>query len=614
MKFNWITPKTNFHQNISATIEKVYLGMRDDEIINNDNIKNYYTINVPIISMNVYKEICKYFASINNIINNNTNKERDQYAYKYLKFSKQTKTIKKIDKRNAYRFSLTICPKCKYSNCVECNKLKFKKYMENYKNIFHQKCFLTDNNNFPRYIKCHNCFNIFSTKGKIILYKCLGYQCLKCEKKFSNLYGEYLIYYHNNNNKNNNTKPSLRNILNKHYGDVTLSRKKKIIYIYESCLSEEAKKQIRYDYNTLYFHLKVEREEDKQIIIIPPLAFFIDMNKNLSFYMKLLLTSAHHLDVKSQYGSANSRAQGGKNSFYRKDCLTKRYASSARIVIVPRQSLKPDECILPISVYEALNCPKHVLCHRYPTLDIRSMTYHKVVNVWKFPTLAISTAIVSGNNADFDGDCIHVIPATNLMSVAELIILCHPKWNMIVQNQLRLHFDHDEIETIYSHFGLTRDEIHKIIYNIAKYQSQSMAYNIFCDLKRYCEWVWTFQGDISTITFKHFLEIIEKNGSNVDFDEFANDIFPKKISPNNNFKKMILSKASRFSINHLWQIFGYINEDVKEKGGFLSGMSKSNFIKMALLSRGAMINLSQAAKVPFYIPDRRQRYEKLKNL
>lgn len=410
---------------------------------------------------------------------------------------------------------------------------------------------------------------------------------INVKKKYDDLYKEFLIY-------SQNTSFPLRNILNIHYGKETtvstfsFSRKKKIQYIYDSYLSEEAKKQLEYDYNNLYYHLKVIRDSDRKIIIIPPLAFFVNMNKPISFYLKLLYNdNINPLDVKTQYGSVNSRSQGGKNCLYRSMCLNKRYVSSARLVIVPHQSLLPHECILPLSIYKALNCPKHVLCHRYPTLDIRSMTYHRVIKVWQYPTLAISTAIVFGNNADFDGDCMHVIPATSIISQAELLTLCHPKNNMIVQNQLRIHFDHDEIETIYSKFGLTKTQIHQFLYEIAYEKSNKFAYNIFCNLKRYCEWIWNFE-QVSTITYNDFLEIVQK-GKDAKYDNFIENIFPHHISSNNGIKKLIDSEASRLSVNHVWQMFGYINEDAKDKGGFLKGMTKNNFIQMAQLSRLAMI-------------------------
>ena len=587
MDFVWITPNKDC-KNISVTIEKIYMGLKKEEF---DDDENNYTIDTPILSESIYREIVQNISMKNNNNNNDNNK-----SFQFLKFNKQTNTLKKVDKKNLLRFSKTICPLCHYSNCVDCTKTKFRNYMKRYNNIFlnsksnKKKSFITTTTTtFPRYIKCYNCQNIFLTIRKYKLFNCIGYECSTCEKKYSQMYNEFVKY--NDIISNKLTTYPLRNLLNIHYGDddysIIKSRKKKIQYIYESFFTENVKKELRYNYQTLYYHLKVKKKDNGEIILIPPLAFFVDMNKPSSFYLKLL-DNNDPLNVKSQYGSVNSRAQGGKNSIFRNTCLNKRYLGSARLVIVPRQSLLPHECILPKKVYEDLNCPKHVLCHRYPTLDIRSLTYHRVVGFWSYPSLAISTAIVSGNNADFDGDCLHVIPVTNIVSQAEIIFLCHPMWNMVVgQNQLRINFDHDEIETIYSQFGLTRHQIHDFIYNIAKTKNNLFAYQIFCYLKRYCEWVWTFQGSVSSISFRDFLEIIITEEE--EYDKFINHIFPERISPNNGIKKLIDSQASRFSINHVWQMFGYINEEAKDRGGFLKGMSKSNFIQMARLSRLAMI-------------------------
>ena len=626
MVFTWITPN-NKCRNISITIDKIYLGIKDDDIrikdneyskminkssipatntINNNSINNdYYVINTPVISESVYREIIQYLSIIN-IVNNNNNINIDNFNY--LKFNKQTKSLKKVYKKTLYRFSLTICPVCFYSNCIDCTKKRYQNYMKYYYNVMkenHKKITVPTTTKgivFPRYIKCFKCHNIFSTHRNCKLFKCLGYQCNICEKKYSQIYSEFLIYNNNNDNKNYLNNLPLRNILNIHYGDITttLSRKKRMQYIYEKFLTPEIKKQINYDYNTLYYHLRVRKENSGEIVIVPPLAFFSDMNKPTSFYLKLLdNNNNNHLDIKSSYGSVNSRSSGGRNSMFRDVCLVKRYVGSARAVIVPRQFLLPHECILPTSIYKALNFPKHVLLHRYPTLDIRSMTYHTVIGHWSYPSIAISTSIVSGNNADFDGDCIHIVPATNIMSQAELIFLCHPKYNMIVQkNQLKINFDHDEIETIYSHLGLNRHQIHNFIYSLATKKSSQLAYKIFCYLKRYCEWVWTFQGGVSTITFNDFLEIInvyekEKKDNDDDiYDRFTEYIFPNNISNSNGIKKLINSEASRFSVSHLFQIFGYINEDTKDEegsGGFLKGLTKSSFIKMSYISRLAML-------------------------
>ena len=618
MQFKWILPNNSF-KNISITIEKIYLGINDEDINNDDednnnkiknndksnsinNNNNFYNIPTVTISEKIYREIIQYL-NVNHIFSNN-NINNNNNNFQYLKFNTKTQTLKKVEKKNLLRFSLTICPVCQYSTCIECTKNKYKKYMKSYYQHFKnypKKAITTQTMykgvDYPRYIKCFNCYNIFSTrKINYKLIKCLGFQCKSCEKKYDALYREFLTFYYGNNNNNNdddlNYYYPLKSILNKHYGDVTtICRKKKIQYIYECYLSQDAKKELNYNYNNLYYHLKVKKANSDKLVIIPPLAFFTDMNKPTSFFIKLLDDENEndcHLDVKSQYGSVNSRSQGGKNSIFRNTCLNKRYTGSARVVIVPRQFLLPHQCILPAIIFKALNCPKHVLLHRYPTLDIRSMTYHEVIKVWSYPSVAISTAIVSGNNADFDGDCIHVIPATNIMTQAELIYLCHPMRNMIVQGQLRINFDHDEIETIYSHFGLNRQQIHKLIYDVVCNEGDEIGYHLFCSLKRYCEWVWTLLG-VATVTFNDFLEIIKANCGNVDYHHFINDIFPNHIDSNNGIKKLIQSKASRFSVSHLWQIFGYINEEAKDNGGFLNGMRKESTIQMARLSRLGMI-------------------------
>ena len=131
--------------------------------------------------------------------------------------------------------------------------------------------------------------------------------------------------------------------------------------------------------------------------------------------------------------------------------------------------------------------------------------------------------------------------------------------------------------------------MHDLIYAVAAQKGSREAYRIFCHLKRYCEWVWTFVG-VATVSFNDFLEIINKATTDSDdYRDFVERIFPLAVNPNNGIKKIIESRASRFGINHLWQMFGHINEEAKERGGFLRGMTKASFIRMARISRLAMI-------------------------
>ena len=589
--------------------------------------ENYYRIKLPVISKNTYLEIVEKICSNKKIKKNSNSK------YKLLNLTRQNE-IKKTDIKTFISFALSICPCCHYSNCLVCNhRNKYNKYIKNYNRLILQKLEsecespkkYSHKKRFPSYIKCFNCQNLFQTQfhtincdnytNKVPSFKsCDGWQCVTCKKTYQESYSEFLDYIRNNHISSRAHKRETTTItqtqtqtqiqpeneteaeagtgtgtgcqfeISDSTYNATLSRKKQMKFL-TRCLSEGAKKEINNNYKTLYYGLQVKMPEGR-LATIPPLAFLIDMSKPMSYYVKMIEDPSHScLNVKTKYGSVNSRAKGGKSSIFRFNSLNKRYVGSARLVIVPRHQLQPDECILPETQYRRLICPKFVLCHRYPTLDIRSMTYHRVVGYWKYPCMAISTAVVAGNNADFDGDCLNVIPTCNLPSQAELRHLCHPRHNMIVQKKPRLKFDHDEIQTIFSQFGLNSTEIHQGIHDMTVRESSVTAYATFCHLRNFCHWVWE-NRTVPTINFKDFLEINTLFDSKKDYISFINNIYPQ-IKPHNGIKEMIASQSSRFSVDHLWQIFGEINDVAKT--GFLQGMTRNALIHMAQTSRNAIM-------------------------
>ena len=554
-------PKGENQRNITASLNEIYIGRSHQEIKMEEEEDggrgitkgkyDYVQIEIPVISTNTFKEIIS--------LNFNKTKKVSSH-FKYLKLSRQTGLLKKSDAKNLIHFALSICPACKFSNNCQkkgssCHKKTGKKSLSNF-------------------IKCQRCGNIFQTRHNAITFEnyessifqnCEGWSCRDCETIYKNQYADFLNY--------------LRRVKSYNGNDCGISLKHSLQRIFNE-LSDTAKAEMNYSPKLLYYSVKVQGVNK----VIPPIAFLIETNKPASFYDKLFNLDA--LDVKTNYGSVNSRCQGGKNSIFRNNCLNKRYVISGRLVIVPRYQLQPHQCIMPDILYRRLNCPKHVLGHRYPTLDIRSMVYLEVVSTWEYPCLAISTAIVHGMNADFDGDCLHVIPANNIPSQAELLYLCHPMYNMIVQNRLRVQFDHDEIQTIYSEFGLNSKDIHKALLELVRKTSSPYAYNSFCNMRSYCHWVWEYKS-IPAVSFKDFTEICEFfDEENVDYLKFINNIYPQ-IKPHNAIKEIINSQSSRFSIDHLWQIFGEISQD--SKTGFLEGLTKSAFIKLARVSRSAIV-------------------------
>ena len=563
--YNWIFPRGS-DRNITASIDKFVIG----KDICNDKDNNIVQINVPRISTKTYFNIAFNIVNKKNLYTDNIKHYLSKY--KYLKFTKKNEITKACLKKIA-RVSASICPKCHHVNCWQCC-LSVKNKMNIKSNII---------------IFCYNCKNMFKTRiidsnfiGKKYLsfYSIHGFENKKCMQTYGNLYKDFLNYskwkkkldkkeYAFNNSMNNNGN-------------------KKLFHLYNS-LTVDSKKDLKYNPNNLNYCLRVvleknERGEnnpnDKEIII-PPMIFFLNRKKTMSFFKRMLMIDST-MAVKTRYGSVFSRGGGGKTNIFRTICCNRRHVLSARIVIVPRYQLKPDECILPFSIFSRLGCPKFVLCHRYPTLDLKSMTFHYVKGTWQYPSMAISTSIVGGNNADFDGDCLHVIPAMSLLSQSELLYLLHPRYNMICQQKLRILFDHDERQTIYSLLGLDANEIHDGLYAMAEKEGSQKAFDYFCKLKSICNFMWQTKT-INTISCKDFLSIIPIQP--LSYIKYRNDFY-SKIPNHNGIKEMIESKASRFSFDHAWQLFGEISQDAPV--GFLHGMNKGQFIKVA---RGVRNNL-----------------------
>lgn len=588
-KWIWLNP-VGADRQISASIRDIHVRSSDIINYNNDNnneIGRRYRIDIPEISWAAYWEIANNLLTRNQ--KNNIDDDDDDNEWQYLTVNKNNNNVRKNTLKTLIVFALSICPACQTSNCAFYCKKNKKIKAANVKTS-------------RKFIKCCECRRLFKTKYHLVDYtnyknnlfsKCTNWSCQRCRDTFQDVYSEFLSFL-----KKSKKTLSATAMVATSSSSSSSSTENDIQRVFEK-LSDATKRELKHDPRTLYYTIKLvinqknrnktKKKKKKNDIIIPPLAFIAETNKQASCYEKLIYNNKKfRMDVKTKYGSVVSRAKGGKNSFFRNYGLNKRHALSARVVIVPVKELEPEECILPKDLYRRLNCPKVIAAHRYPTLDVRSFTYHRVVSRWDYPCLGISTAIVTGNNADFDGDCLHIIPVTSLASRAELEYLGNPKYNMIVQNQLRVRFDHDEIQTLYSQFGINNRQIHAALFEYAKKTSSPEAYRVFCQLRKYCRWVWDYFSYIPTVSFGDFLEIYRKckTAGEINYQEFINTIFPT-IKPENGIKELISSQSSRFSIDHLWQIYGQINKDANMS--FLTGMDKLAFIKMAIISRDAII-------------------------
>ena len=562
----WLFPKKN-KRNVTSAIDSIYLGK---PVINDD--KNLYKKKIKIISLTTYYDIIENIISLQKGINNNNNikTKKSGGGFQYLKLTKSG-TLTKTCFKNIQKFIMGICPRCCFSNCVFCCK---------------------KNQISLNYVTCFHCKNTFQTtiKNKTSTIKEIkGFKNKKCQILYENLFLEYLKYI------------KLRHLSNKKYhNNNNINSPQKIKYIFNS-LNATSKKEIGGNYKALYYSMKIKKDDDGDEKIIPPFAFFVGINKPMSFFKKIVSSVIDIATIKTKYGSIISREKGGKASIFRTICCNRRYVLSARAVIVPRSHLMPHECILPHAIYIQLGAPKYVLCHRYPTLDLRSMTFHIVKYTWSYSCMAISTSIVSGNNADFDGDCLHIIPATTLITQAELFFLIHPKYNIITQDKLRVCFDHDERQTLYSLYGFKADQIHRAIFEMAIKEGSIKAYEFFCKLRKICHLTWESKM-VSTITFKDFRDFLfplysspppppssssSSHHHRPTYLHFIHSVYDK-VPIHNGIREIIDSNASRFSLDHLWQIVGEISH--KAKMCFLEGMDRGAFINTAVISRNNLIN------------------------
>ena len=377
--YNWLMPNRGY-KNVSLSIEKAFMGKNVPQL--GQKQQSYYIIKPLTISLETYDDIVSNICNIKSP-NSETKKDRkheiESTSYKYLRISKLTNQLVKTDLKYFIAFSQSICPSCYFVNCVICiDRNKFKRYMSNYK-------VLTKNvsDSFPRFIKCGQCHMIFKPHEELlsgvypninstqslsnVIFRFLkvrhrifrpttgGWQCKACQNKYENSYAEFRIYL--NHIWQGYSSPKTANT-NNH--DKFLFRSPRVLF---ERLQTQSQIELRNDPNQLNYslHIKVPNGNRR---LIPPLAFLMNHQRSLQFYKKLISDPTVNMSkVKTSFGSVVSRMKRGKFSSIRQHGHNKRYIGSARVIITPCNELEPDECILPISVWRRLDCPRYVLAH-----------------------------------------------------------------------------------------------------------------------------------------------------------------------------------------------------------------------------------------------------------
>ena len=210
------------------------------------------------------------------------------------------------------RISATICPRCHFSTCWQCCNIKSKRRNEqpnnNNVNIHSSSIIITCfkcNNMFKTYLIDEN----FVIKKKMIMslfHPISGFQSKKCMALYGQLYEEFLVY-----------AKWKRRAMSDDKRKAVESHPSKVFRLYNS-LTPESKKELDYIPDKLNYSLRVGEEN----VIVPPMIFFLNMNKSMSFFNKMLSIGST-MSVKTRYGSVFSRAGGGKTNTFRVICCNR---------------------------------------------------------------------------------------------------------------------------------------------------------------------------------------------------------------------------------------------------------------------------------------------------
>lgn len=565
MKYQWMYDNDN---NITIRIDAMFMGPSAHTLYD-------YTINPPVITEKTFREIVDVICkTTTTTFLYSSPMTPTTTCFKHLKLSKLTGNVLKTQLRHILLCALTVCPQCYFVNCIVSHQL--------------HKQQLQQQLHFPRYVKCRRCHSQFKTCPENLMTnprrRFLNtdvWQCSACHRRWAELYNEFLVYL-----RETARNPYLpqRRLNRRHFMFKTP------LALYER-LSTEARTELGLDPRTLSYSLQVAISDNRNdFVTVPPFSFLMDCQRSPKFYERFLTKQQSAATAKTTFGTVGERMEKGKYSAVRQYSHNTRYVKSGRAIIVPYNAgLEPDECVLPVNLWRRLECPRFVLAHRYPTLNDRNFTAHRVAFTWIYPAMGITTSIVHGNNADFDGDAMQIIPMTNPASEAEATYLFHPARNMTTDGgrSLRLEFDHDEILTLHHVFEARydRDAIHQALRTLAIEESSTKAYDTFCRLRRLCHRMWEL-NTVFTLTYGDLIEVVYLS-RDTNYTCFVKTKFPA-ISKENTIKRIVLAKSCRFSIDHLWQMVGTIN-DQAPNSSFVGGMTRLDYINEAKMSRLALI-------------------------
>jgi len=244
-----------------------------------------------------------------------------------------------------------------------------------------------------------------------------------------------------------------------------------------------AKKNLKHIHNFKYSLRLIENKN----IILPPVVLWRSNPNLCSGIIKLLKRNLSYKDCKKDLlinPDPISFINNGKNNCFRKILLSKKSLRSGRSVVVPSPFCKSNEIILNRKMWKSMNYPKYVLAIRYPVIDTRAFTLHKVTKTWDHPVCGITPAITEVTNLDFDGDQLSFYALGNNASLVEALSFIDPKTSFTAMGEIRTNYTVDQLESLYKYCGLTKKKIYSWLLEKYILTDSKTAFNIFENIRR----------------------------------------------------------------------------------------------------------------------------------
>lgn len=240
----------------------------------------------------------------------------------------------------------------------------------------------------------------------------------------------------------------------------------------------------------------------------------------------------------------------GKNNCFRKILLSKKSHFSARSVVIPAPNCKTNEIILNKKIWACMNYPKYVLAIRYPVLDTRAFTFHKVKHFWDAPVVGLPTSITEKNNVDFDGDTLNIYAINSCMSISECFFLINPEFSFVAMGEIRPNLTHEQLEMMYNFFKIKKQNLYNWLYIKYLLNNSYTALTVFENLRHgLVKLSSVVKPTFTYLEFYNILKIFLLQS--YDEDNFIIEWGKNKTTCNSLFNHYMISNSNRFNKRHL---------------------------------------------------------------